>query len=115
MKGSFGSWWAGKPVGLDHELCAPQPREHLGVGTGGVAEGRAMSAEMRGVGIFWHQEEDRGDRCPGKAVMCLSVYEREKCMCNEWACLPRSVAMKVLSPGARWLAFKYSYHHLLAV
>ena len=39
-----------------------------------------MSAEMRGVGIFWHQEEDRGDRCPEKAVMCLSVM-RERGMC----------------------------------
>ena len=50
----------------------------LGVGTGGVAEGRAVSAEMRAVGIFWHREEDRGDICPEKAVMCPSVYERER-------------------------------------
>ena len=40
-----------------------------------------MSAEVRGVGIFWHREEDRGDRCPEKAVMCLSVYEREEGVC----------------------------------
>lgn len=59
----------------------PQPRERLGVGTGGMAEGRAVSAEVRGVGIFWHREEDRGDRCPEKAVMCLSVYEREEGVC----------------------------------
>ena len=37
-----------------------------------------MSAEMRAVGIFRHREEDRGDICPEKAVMCPSVYERER-------------------------------------
>ena len=103
MKGSIGSYWARKPAGLDHDLCPPSQGSSWVLGKAALAEGRAfpgegsngkpsvlgvVSAEIRGVGVFWHQEKDRGDRSPEKALMCFSVCKRERGVCDEWACLP---------------------------
>lgn len=73
-----------------------------------------MSAEMRAVGIFWHREEDRGDICPEGCEVCPSVYEREVYV-QQVGLSPLISGCEGPQPWAGWLAFKYSYHDLLAV
>ena len=50
VRGSFGSWWAGKPAGLDRELCAPPAK-----GAPGCWDrryGRRQSCVSRGEGCW---------------------------------------------------------------
>lgn len=42
MKGSIGSYRAGKPAGLDHDLCAPSQGSSWVLGKAALAGGRAF-------------------------------------------------------------------------